>query len=335
MCSFRLILVGLLAGAALSAQEAVRSEPIDLVTVLRLAGAESLDVKLAEARVSEARATADSATWALFPTISPGVTYRKHSGQLQDIVGQVLDVNKESLSAGATLGVSLELGEAVYRRLAAKQTARAAEHQLDAQRRQTVLAATTAYFDLTRSHHAVTLLEDSVRTSKEYRGQLAKGVGAGVTFKGDELRAAAAVSRLELRLRQALELRRGDAARLAQVLRLKITETLVPADDRPLPLTFAENDRKLDDHVRIAMAKLFLQEPAALLLDEPTNHLDIEAIAWLEAELKSTRAAFVLISHDRAFLRNLTRATLWIDRGQVRRAEEGFDGFEEWRDKRG
>ena len=130
MCSFRLILVGLLAGAALSAQEAVRSEPIDLVTVLRLAGAESLDVKLAEARVSEARATADSATWALFPTLSPGVSYRKHSGQLQDIVGQVLDVNKESLAAGATLGVSLELGEAVYRRLAAKQTALAAEHQL-------------------------------------------------------------------------------------------------------------------------------------------------------------------------------------------------------------
>jgi len=255
MCSFRLILVGLLAGAALSAQEAVRSEPIDLVTVLRLAGAESLDVKLAEARVSEARATADSATWALFPTISPGVSYRKHSGQLQDIVGQVLDVNKESLAAGATLGVSLELGEAVYRRLAAKQTALAAEHQLEAQRRQTVLAATTAYFDLTRSHHAVTLLEDSVRTSKEYRGQLAKGVGAGVTFKGDELRAAAAVSRLELRLRQALELRRGDAARLAQILRLKITETLVPADDRPLPLTFAANDRKLDEHVRVAMAK--------------------------------------------------------------------------------
>jgi hypothetical protein len=89
-----------------------------------------------------------------------------------------LDVNKESLSTGATLGVSLELGEAVYRRLAAKQTARAAEHQLEAQRRMTVLAAAAAYFDLTRSHHAVTLLEDAVRTSNEYRGQLAKGVGA-------------------------------------------------------------------------------------------------------------------------------------------------------------
>jgi len=250
-----LLVAGALAGAALPAQEAARAEPIDLVTVLRLAGAEALDVKLAEARVSEARALADSATWALFPTISPGVGYRKHSGQLQDIVGQVLDVNKESLTTGATLGVSLELGEAVYRRLAAKQTARAAEHQLEAQRRQSVLAAATAYFDLARSHHAVMLLEDAARIAKEYRGQLAKGVAAGVAFKGDELRAAAAVSRLELRLRQAQELRRVDAARLAQTLRLKITETLVPADDRPLPLTFAAGDRKLDDHVRVAMAK--------------------------------------------------------------------------------
>lgn len=84
---------------------------------------------------------------------------------------------------------------------------------------------------------------------------------------------------------------------------------------------------------RAALAKLMAEAPELMLLDEPTNHLDIEAIAWLETELKSTRAAFVLISHDRAFLRNLTRATLWIDRSEVRRAEEGFDGFEEWRDK--
>ena len=84
---------------------------------------------------------------------------------------------------------------------------------------------------------------------------------------------------------------------------------------------------------RAALAKLMAEAPELMLLDEPTNHLDIEAIAWLEAELKATRAGFVLISHDRAFLRNLTRATLWVDRGDVRRAEEGFDGFEAWRDR--
>ncbi|MDO6798347.1 ABC-F family ATP-binding cassette domain-containing protein [Shimia thalassica] len=84
---------------------------------------------------------------------------------------------------------------------------------------------------------------------------------------------------------------------------------------------------------RAALARLMAEAPELMLLDEPTNHLDIEAIAWLEAELSSTRAAFVLISHDRAFLRALTRATLWIDRGMVRRQEEGFSAFEAWRDK--
>ncbi|VCU59034.1 ABC transporter, ATP-binding protein [Tritonibacter mobilis] len=84
---------------------------------------------------------------------------------------------------------------------------------------------------------------------------------------------------------------------------------------------------------RAALAKLMAEAPELMLLDEPTNHLDIEAISWLESELATTRAAFVLISHDRAFLRALTRATLWVDRGQVRRQDKGFEHFEAWRDK--
>ena len=84
---------------------------------------------------------------------------------------------------------------------------------------------------------------------------------------------------------------------------------------------------------RAALAKLLAEAPELMLLDEPTNHLDIEAIAWLEAELASTRAGYILISHDRAFLRALTKATLWIDRGAVRRQEKGFEAFEVWRDK--
>ncbi len=84
---------------------------------------------------------------------------------------------------------------------------------------------------------------------------------------------------------------------------------------------------------RAALAKLMAEAPELMLLDEPTNHLDIEAIAWLENTLKETRTAYVLISHDRAFLRELTRATLWIDRGMTRRQEKGFTHFEEWRDK--
>ncbi len=84
---------------------------------------------------------------------------------------------------------------------------------------------------------------------------------------------------------------------------------------------------------RAALARLLAADAELMLLDEPTNHLDISAIRWLEARLAQTRAAYVLISHDRAFLSALTRATLWIDRGAVRRQEDGFAAFEAWRDK--
>jgi len=83
---------------------------------------------------------------------------------------------------------------------------------------------------------------------------------------------------------------------------------------------------------RAALARLMAGGPDLMLLDEPTNHLDIEAIAWLESELKATRKGYILISHDRAFLQALTRATLWIDRGVVKRQERGFGEFEAWRD---
>ncbi|MCB2110364.1 MAG: ATP-binding cassette domain-containing protein [Defluviimonas sp.] len=83
---------------------------------------------------------------------------------------------------------------------------------------------------------------------------------------------------------------------------------------------------------RAALARLLAEAPELMLLDEPTNHLDIEAIGWLEARLVETRAAFVVISHDRAFLRALSRATLWIDRGALRRNERGFEAFEDWRE---
>ncbi|WP_112322576.1 ABC-F family ATP-binding cassette domain-containing protein [Oceanibium sediminis] len=84
---------------------------------------------------------------------------------------------------------------------------------------------------------------------------------------------------------------------------------------------------------RAALARLFADEADVWLLDEPTNHLDIEMIQWLETQLRQSRAAFVLISHDRAFLRALTKTTLWVDRGTVRRLEQGFGAFENWRDK--
>ena len=67
-----------------------------------------------------------------------------------------------------------------------------------------------------------------------------------------------------------------------------------------------------------------------LLLDEPTNHLDLAGIEWLEAWLGRYKGAFIVISHDRTFLKRLTKSSLWLDRGQLRRAEVGYGGFEAW-----
>ena len=83
---------------------------------------------------------------------------------------------------------------------------------------------------------------------------------------------------------------------------------------------------------RAAIARTLGPIPDILLLDEPTNHLDISAIEWLEQELSESRAAIVVISHDRWFLKKLSTATVWIDRSVCRRLADGFDNFEAWRD---
>jgi ATP-binding cassette subfamily F protein uup len=84
---------------------------------------------------------------------------------------------------------------------------------------------------------------------------------------------------------------------------------------------------------RAAICRALAAQPDLLLLDEPTNHLDIAAIDWLENWLGRYNGAFIAISHDRTFLTRLTRSTLWLDRGKLRRQEIGFGGFEAWMEK--
>ena len=118
---------------------------------------------------------------------------------------------------------------------------------------------------------------------------------------------------------------------------------LAPGDDvyqaqyllEQLGLTGEENPAHLSggEARRAALARVLAPAPDILLLDEPTNHLDLPTIEWLEAELKSRKSALVLISHDRRFLDNLSRVTVWLDRGATRRLEIGFDKFEARRDE--
>ncbi|VVT15435.1 Holdfast attachment protein C [Sphingomonas sp. EC-HK361] len=115
----------------------------------------------------------------------------------------------------------------------------------------------------------------------------------------------------------------GDDAPLAH-------EAEAIADQLGIDLTREAASASGGERRRAAIVRALAQDPDILLLDEPTNHLDITAIEWLEDWLSRFRGAFVVISHDRTFLTRLTKSTLWLDRGAIRRAEVGFGGFEAW-----
>ncbi len=117
-----------------------------------------------------------------------------------------------------------------------------------------------------------------------------------------------------------------------------LTDSLGPDDYRVAAIL---DDMKLDsgrdpttlsggEARRAALARVLIAEPDVMLLDEPTNHLDLPTIEWLEDKLSKWRGAYVLVSHDRRFLTNLTRAVLWLDRGIVRRLDKGYGEFEAW-----
>ncbi len=84
---------------------------------------------------------------------------------------------------------------------------------------------------------------------------------------------------------------------------------------------------------RAALARAFAEQPDVLLLDEPTNHLDIFAIQTLEAELRASRCAALIVSHDRTFLESVTQRCFWLEDRRVWRLDKGFAAFDDWSTK--
>jgi outer membrane protein TolC len=227
---------------------------IDLPTTLRLAGAQNLDVKLAQERLAEARALHQSAIAQFFPWISPGIGYRQHEDKIQDVQGNIIDVHKNSYAPGATLAAQVDVGDAIFKSLASKQIATAAGHALEAQREDSVLAAAQGYFDLALAQGAVGIARESVNIASNYEAQLLNAVSNGLAFKGDALRASVQKERDQLALRQLLEQHRVAAARLAQTLRLDPAVELIAQDEDLAPLTLVETNTALASVVERTLA---------------------------------------------------------------------------------
>ncbi len=83
---------------------------------------------------------------------------------------------------------------------------------------------------------------------------------------------------------------------------------------------------------RVSLARALYTQPDILLLDEPTNHMDLPTIEWMEEMLRQHKGALLVVSHDRAFLRNLGTGIIWLHGGKLRRRDGHFDEFESWSD---
>jgi outer membrane protein TolC len=233
---------------------AAEPHPIDLPTALQLAGAQNLDIQIAREKLAEAKANHESARLQFFPWLSPGAGYRKHEGRIQAVDGPVFDASKQSYNVGGTLTAQVDIGDALYKTLAARQLVNASNHALDAQRQGTILAAAQGYFDLAKAQAAVGVAQEAVRISQDYENQLQRAVEAGIALKGDELRVRVQTERNQLALRQAQEQQRIASARLAQTLRLDPKVELVARDSDLAPLSLVKGDATLDALVGQAYA---------------------------------------------------------------------------------
>lgn len=244
---------------------AATNQPIDLPTALKLAGAQNLDVQIARERLREAEAQRDTAIYNFFPWVTPGVGYRRHDGRIQDVTGTLFDTSKQQLTPGVNVEARLDLGDAWFKALAAKQLAKAADHAVEAQQQDTAAAAALGYFDLVKARAVGDVAAEATRVATAYADQLQQGVALGLIFKGDALRARGQAERNQLALQQAREQQRIAAARLAQLLRLDPAVNLTPADSELLPLTLTATNAALDSLVAQALgSRPELKQGAAL-----------------------------------------------------------------------
>ncbi len=248
-----------LMSAAATAQESLQPAAadspyqIDLATVLRLAGAQNLDVQLARNAVDEAHANYASAVERFLPSLVPSASYLRHTGRDQRVEGPLLDVSKHSDTAGAYLTAQIPVGDAIFSALQAHQLVTAGEAGATAQERDSALAAAQQYFDLVRAQAQVGVVSDALSISQSYELQLNEAVRIGIAFKGDAIRVQTQTQRLQLDLTRARQEQRLSATRLVQTLHLEPLLELIPAEREPAPLALADLSTSPKELIRTAL----------------------------------------------------------------------------------
>lgn len=245
--------------------------PIDLPTVLRLAGAQSWNIELASERVREARTAVDAAEVMWMPSLIGGMGYTHHTGQLQSASGTVLDVRRSALFVGGgartgmsplagggggplRLNVDLSLADALFQPLVARQRLDVALARESVTFNDTLRDAALAYLDLVEAQGSLANCRTDLDDAEALLRQTKAFVVAGKGSNADTTRIAADVERR----RQRLAVSRSDvavaSARLARQLRLDPATTLFALEEQVVPVELLGESDTLAELVDGALA---------------------------------------------------------------------------------
>lgn len=230
------------------------TQAIDLPTVMRLAGANSLDVAWVREKVHEAHARRTLATERFLPTVGGTLSYKRHEGETQATDGTFVDVDKQATFGGGQGTLSWQLGEAVYETLAASRRLEGARAGLAAAERTAVLDAAVAYYDLVRETMKAAVAEDSAKAAEKMAADLKVGVDAGHGFQGDVLRARVRATDSRLAGLRAVAAAKQASIRLVSLLRLAPGIDLVPVEGTPARLALVPEGMREADWIAQALA---------------------------------------------------------------------------------
>lgn len=237
-----------------TADEKENAEIITLGATLRLAGADTIDVKIIESRVAAARAAHDLARSRLLPRLALGVGYLRGDGRRQNTPGEVFDVSRSSLSLGPQLRLQLAPGEAIAARLETKQRMRAAELGEARTRAETIVRSASLYLELLRRQAVLEVAQEAVGQTKAQVELSRAMVEAGAGVRAHLARARAAAARDEQLLLEAHNGFRKASVELAIWLRLEPGTLLVPADTDVEALTLVDKEIPVTELISMATA---------------------------------------------------------------------------------
>ena len=247
--------------------------PINLITVMQLAGAENWEVHLAAERVREAQANLDAAQAAWLPSLVLGVGYTKHDGRIQATTGEVIEVSRNALFVGggakvgpfplaggaggpARLAIDLSLADALYRPLVARQLVEAEEFRESATFDQTLLEASVAYNELVfASGHLQNVRQHDLPTLEELLTMTKQFVAGGRGSRADVARVQTEVAQRKQSLIAAEAAVRIASAELARILQLDPQTSLFALEDTPAPIAMIPVDSPLEELVARAVER--------------------------------------------------------------------------------